>query len=113
MEVLLYSVEGRIPDPLTKYFDASKHCKYHIGVQGHDTKDYSLRYEIEMLIKSGESQCTPAPPNMNHNPLLYHKNQWVNMITLEEDYDLIGTIVTIGNTDAAGTILQTAPFITI
>nr|XP_009587084.1 uncharacterized protein LOC104084833 [Nicotiana tomentosiformis] len=64
-------------------------------------KKEELKNEIESLIKSGAIQCTPASPNVNRNLLPNHQNQGANMVTLDEEYDLKGTIVTIGNTKAA------------
>nr|XP_009616645.1 uncharacterized protein LOC104109133 [Nicotiana tomentosiformis] len=72
-----------------------------------------MKNEIEMLIKSGNIQCTPAPPNVNHILLPNHQNCGVNMITLDEEYDLKGTIVTIGNAEAARIPPQRAPMIIV
>ncbi|MCD7459259.1 hypothetical protein HAX54_040459 [Datura stramonium] len=38
------------------------------------------------------------PPNVNNNPPPNHRNQRVNMVTLDEEYDMRGTIVPVGNT---------------
>ncbi|MCD9560844.1 hypothetical protein HAX54_019651, partial [Datura stramonium] len=40
-------------------------------------------------------------------------NQGVNMITLDEEYDMKGTIVPIGNKEVVATISSIAPFIII
>lgn len=61
-----------------------------------------------MLIKSGGIQCTPAPPNVSHNPLPNHRNQRANTITLEKDYELKGTI-----TEATRTPPWATPLITV
>ncbi|XP_019263737.1 PREDICTED: zinc finger BED domain-containing protein RICESLEEPER 2-like [Nicotiana attenuata] len=71
-------------------------------ISGHDTDDFFiLKNEIESLIKSGAIQCTPTLPNVNCNPLPNERNQGANMITLDEEYDLKGTIITIGYTEVA------------
>lgn len=77
-------------------------------MQGHDTIEWrSLRQEIEMLIKNRKIQFTVAPPNVHHNLLLDHRYQGTNMITLEGDYDLKVTIVTIGNAEETGATFRT------
>lgn len=68
---------------------------------------------LNLLIKSRAIQYTPIPPNVNHNPLPNQKNQGVNTITLEEDYDLKGTIVTIGSTEATKKAPWAALLITV
>lgn len=44
---------------------------------------------------------------MNNNTLLNHENQEVNMITLEEEYDLDGAVMTIWNTEKVVIIYPT------
>uniref|UniRef100_M1DDA9 Polyprotein n=1 Tax=Solanum tuberosum TaxID=4113 RepID=M1DDA9_SOLTU len=79
--------EGEIPDPIPRNFDGNKRCAYHSGVQGHDTEDcYGLKNQIESFIRRGVIKCTPAPPNMNNNPLPNHENRKVNMVTLDDEY---------------------------
>jgi len=90
---LIHPVEGWVPEYSSKYFDATKRYVYHSNVPVHYTEDYfKLKNEIETLSNNGTIQ--------NCNPLPNHRNQGVNMITLDEEYDLKGTIVTIGNTEA-------------
>ncbi|KAG5590750.1 hypothetical protein H5410_041264 [Solanum commersonii] len=36
--------------------------------------------------RRGVIKCTPSPPNVNNNPLPNHKNQEVNMVTLDDEY---------------------------
>jgi len=82
-------VVGRVHEYPYKYFDATKRFVYHLNLSGHDTEDcFKLKNDIKMLIKSGDIQCTPTPPNVNRNSLPNHRNQGINMITLDEDYDL-------------------------
>ncbi|KAG5616507.1 hypothetical protein H5410_016331 [Solanum commersonii] len=72
---VLQPVEGIILDPIPRNFDGNKRCAYHSEVLGHDTKDcYGLKNQIESLIRRGVIKCTPAPPNVNNNPLPNHKN---------------------------------------
>ncbi|XP_059285956.1 uncharacterized protein LOC132039503 [Lycium ferocissimum] len=60
---LLQPVKGRIPDPIPRNFDGNKRCAYHSGIQGHDTEEcFSLKNQIEALIKSGAIQCTTNAP---------------------------------------------------
>ncbi|MCD9643935.1 hypothetical protein HAX54_031827, partial [Datura stramonium] len=54
-----------------------------------------------------------APPNVNNNPLPNHGNQGVYMVTLDEEYDMRGTIVPVGNTEVVVTTSPVAPFITV
>jgi len=87
---------------------------YHSNVPGHDTEDcFNLKNEIETLIKSEAIQCTLTPPNVNRNPVPNHQNQGDNMITIDQEYDLKGTIITIGNAEAARIPPQKSPIITI
>ncbi|KAG5576044.1 hypothetical protein H5410_056178 [Solanum commersonii] len=63
---VLQPVEGKLSDPIP-------HC-------------YKLKNQIESLMKRGVIKCTPAPPNVNNNPLPNHENRKVNMVTLDEEY---------------------------
>ncbi|XP_060212073.1 uncharacterized protein LOC132639649 [Lycium barbarum] len=111
---LLQPIEGRIPDPIPRNFEGNKRCAYHSGIQGHDTEEcFGLKNQVEALIKSGAIQCTSAPPNVNNNPLPNHGNRAVNMISFDEEYDLEGTIVSVGNTEAFVATSPTAPIITV
>jgi len=93
---MIQSIEGKIPDPIPKWFDGSKRCAYHSGVVGHDTEDcYGLKNKIEALIKEGAIQLTGPQPNVNNNPLPKHGNADVNMITIEENVVRNGSIVPI------------------
>ncbi|MCD7465785.1 hypothetical protein HAX54_001943 [Datura stramonium] len=71
------------PNPIPRNFDGNKPCTYHLG-----------------------------PPNVNNSPLPNHENQGINMITLNEEYDMRGTIVLVGNTKAVAATSSVAPFIT-
>ncbi|KAG5594721.1 hypothetical protein H5410_035953 [Solanum commersonii] len=84
---VLQPVEGKLHDPIPRNFDGNKRCAYRSGIQGHDTKDcYGLKNQIKSLIRRGVIKCTPAPPNVNNNPLPTHENREVNMVTLDEEY---------------------------
>ncbi|XP_060181241.1 uncharacterized protein LOC132610855 [Lycium barbarum] len=86
---VIQPIEGKIPDPIPRWFDGSKRCAYHSGVAGHDTEDcYGLKNKIEALIKEGAIQLTGARPNVDNNPLPTHENANVNMITVEKDGDV-------------------------
>ncbi|KAG5587965.1 hypothetical protein H5410_048399 [Solanum commersonii] len=56
------------------------------GVRGHDIRSLWLKNQIESLIRKGIIKCTPAPPNVNNNPLPNHQNQKVCMVTLDDEY---------------------------
>ncbi|KAM3286065.1 hypothetical protein P3S67_024864 [Capsicum chacoense] len=101
---LLHPIEGKDPDLTSQNFDGNKWCAYHSGVQGHDTKDcYNLKNLIESLIRRGIIKCTAATPNVNNNPLPNHANREVNMISLEEEYDLEKTIMPIWSVEEIAT----------
>ncbi|MCE5166178.1 hypothetical protein HAX54_015398 [Datura stramonium] len=58
-------------------------------------------------------KCTPAPPNVNNNPLPNYGNQGVNMITLHGEYGMRGTIMAVGNIEAVVAESSVAPFVTV
>ncbi|KAJ8535673.1 hypothetical protein K7X08_023393 [Anisodus acutangulus] len=79
-----------------KSYDETKHCAYHSGIPGHDTENcYALRDKIEALIKEGVIQLKGPSSNVNDNPLPNHDDANVNMITVDEEHNLEGTIVPI------------------
>lgn len=83
---MIQPIEGKIPDPIPKWFDGSKHCAYHSGIVGHDTEDcYGLKNKIEALIKEGAIQLAGPHPNVSDNLLPNHRNANMKMITIEED----------------------------
>lgn len=49
--------------------------------------------------------------NMNNNPLLNHRNCEVNMLTIEDEYYLEGTIMPMWNTEEIATTSPSQPFI--
>ncbi|XP_055803394.1 uncharacterized protein LOC129872427 [Solanum dulcamara] len=102
------------PDPIPYNFDGNKRCAYHSGIQGHDTEDcYGLKNQVETLIRRGIIKCTPTPPNVNNNPLLNHENREVNMISLEEEYNLGETIAPVWNAEEVATASPVQPIITV
>ncbi|KAG5576197.1 hypothetical protein H5410_056331 [Solanum commersonii] len=44
---------------------------------------------INASFRRGVIKCTPAPPNMNNNPLPNYENREVNMVTLDEEYGVL------------------------
>ncbi|XP_055800430.1 uncharacterized protein LOC129869872 [Solanum dulcamara] len=111
---VLQPVEGKLPDPIPYNFDGNKRCAYHSGIQGHDTEDcYGLKNQVETLIRRGIIKCTPTPPNVNNNPLPNHENREVNMISLEEEYNLGETITPVWNAEEAATASPVQPIITV
>ncbi|KAJ8526532.1 hypothetical protein K7X08_029009 [Anisodus acutangulus] len=90
-------IPGNVPNPVPKWHDEAKHCAYHSGIPGHDTENcYALRDKIEALIKEGVIQLKGPSSNVNDNPLPDHDNANVNMITVDEEHNLEGTIVRSG-----------------
>ncbi|XP_060182369.1 uncharacterized protein LOC132612039 [Lycium barbarum] len=51
---ILQPIQGRVPNPLPRWYDGTKRCAYHSGVTGHDTENcHTLKDIIEALIKEG------------------------------------------------------------
>lgn len=95
---MIRPIEGNIPNAIPKWFNVSKHCAYHSGVQGHDTEDYyGLKNKVEALIKEGVIQLTRVQPNIHNNPLPNHGDASVNVILTEKEWNLEGTIIAIGD----------------
>ncbi|KAJ8531411.1 hypothetical protein K7X08_026845 [Anisodus acutangulus] len=91
---ILQPIPGNVPNPVPKWHDETKHCVYHSGIPGHDTENcYALRNKIETLIKEGVIQLKGPSFNVNDNPLPDQDNTNVNMITVDEEHNLEGTIV--------------------
>lgn len=65
------------------------------------------------MIKHGTIRCTAAPSNLNNNPLPDHRNRGVNMITMDEECDLSGTIMFDGSAEAFAETSLDTPVITI
>ncbi|XP_055833734.1 uncharacterized protein LOC129902498 [Solanum dulcamara] len=79
---------------------------------GHDTENcLTLKDKIEALIKEGVIQLRGAAPNVNNNPLPNHEN--VNMITIDEECNLEGTILPIKEEKNVMASAFIAPIITI
>ncbi|XP_060216873.1 uncharacterized protein LOC132644302 [Lycium barbarum] len=76
-------------------------------------QDLVGRFRKLELPRSGAIQCTAEPPNVNNNSLPNHGNRAVNMISFDEEYDLEGTIMPVGNTEAFFVTSPTAPIITV
>ncbi|KAF3658446.1 hypothetical protein FXO38_13198 [Capsicum annuum] len=91
-----------------------KHCTYYSRVAGHDTEScLSLKDKIETLIKEGVIQLKRAPPNVNNNPLSNYENAHVNTITIDEECNLEGTIVSVINKEKVKTSTFIAPETTV
>ncbi|XP_055826447.1 uncharacterized protein LOC129894858 [Solanum dulcamara] len=109
---ILQPIQARIPNPLPGWYDNTKHCTYHSGAAGHDTENgLTLKDKIEALIKEGVIQLRGAAPNVNNNPLPNHEN--VNMITIDEECNLEGTILPIKEEKNVMASAFIAPIITI
>ncbi|XP_055806917.1 uncharacterized protein LOC129875663 [Solanum dulcamara] len=109
---ILQPIQARIPNPLPGWYDDTKHCVYHSGAAGHDTENcLTLKDKIEALIKEGVIQLRGAAPNVNNNPLPNHEN--VNMITIDEECNLEGTILPIKEEKNVMASAFIAPIITI
>ncbi|XP_055830762.1 uncharacterized protein LOC129899766 [Solanum dulcamara] len=109
---ILQPIQARIPNPLPGWYDDTKHCVYHSGAAGHDTENcLTLKDKIDALIKEGVIQLRGAAPNVNNNPLPNHEN--VNMITIDEECNLEGTILPIKEEKNVMASAFIAPIITI
>ncbi|XP_059281345.1 uncharacterized protein LOC132035043 [Lycium ferocissimum] len=86
---ILQPIQGRVPNPLPGWYDGTKRCAYHSGVAGHDTENcLTLKDKVEALIKEGVIQLKGAPPNINDNPLPNHGDANVNMIAIDEEFQV-------------------------
>jgi len=99
---------------LPGYFDGKNNCVYHFRVAGHDTENcFTLKDKIEALIKEGVIQLKGAPPNVNSNPLPNYGGAHVNMITVDEECNLDGTIVSTSVKERVKTLAFVVPIVTI
>ncbi|XP_055812085.1 uncharacterized protein LOC129882003 [Solanum dulcamara] len=80
-------------------------------IQEHTENCLTLKDKIEALIKEGVIQLRGAAPNVNNNPLPNHEN--VNMITIDEECNLEGTILPIKEEKNVMASAFIAPIITI
>ncbi|KAJ8526239.1 hypothetical protein K7X08_028716 [Anisodus acutangulus] len=95
-------------------YDETKHCAYHSGITGHDTGVcFALKDKIEALIKEGIIQLKGPPPNVNNNPLPNHDNANINMITVDEENSLEGTIVPVRTEKRVKSSALITPIITV
>ncbi|KAJ8538023.1 hypothetical protein K7X08_014563 [Anisodus acutangulus] len=111
---ILQPIPGNVPNPVPKWHDETKHCAYHSGIPGHDTENcYALRNKIETLIKEGVIQLKGPSFNVNNNPLPNHDDANVNMITVDEDHNLEGTIVPVQRKEKVESSTFITPMITV
>ncbi|KAG5615225.1 hypothetical protein H5410_015049 [Solanum commersonii] len=73
----------------------------------------TLKDNIEAFIKEGIIQLKGVAPNVNNNLLPNHSNVNVNIITVDEDYNLEGTIVPVRVEKNAKTLTFISPVITV
>ncbi|KAJ8532930.1 hypothetical protein K7X08_015819 [Anisodus acutangulus] len=69
--------------------------------------------KIEALIKEGIIQLKGPSPNVNNNPLPNHDNANINMITVDEENSLEGTIVPIRTEERVESSALITPIITV
>ncbi|KAJ8562448.1 hypothetical protein K7X08_011739 [Anisodus acutangulus] len=69
--------------------------------------------KIEALIKEGIIQLKGPPPNVNNNPLPNHDNANINMITVDEENSLEGTIVPVRTEERVESSALITPIITV
>ncbi|KAJ8562528.1 hypothetical protein K7X08_011819 [Anisodus acutangulus] len=111
---ILQPIPGNVPNPVPKWHDEAKHCAYHSGIFGHDTENcYALRDKIEALIKEGVIQLKGPSSNVNDNPLPDHDNANVNMITVDDEHNLEGTIVPVQRKEKVKSSASITPMITV
>ncbi|XP_060175420.1 uncharacterized protein LOC132606099 [Lycium barbarum] len=70
-------------------------------------------HKIEALFIEGVIQLKGAPPNINNNPLPNYGDANVNMITIDEDCNLEGTIVPVRKEEKVESSAFIAPVITV
>ena len=71
----------QIPEPLPWWFKPELRCVFHQGAPGHDIENcYSLKYEVQKLMKSGMVSFEDCVPNVKANSLPAHGNASVNMV---------------------------------
>ncbi|KAJ8531507.1 hypothetical protein K7X08_026941 [Anisodus acutangulus] len=111
---ILQPIPGHIPNPIPRSYDETKHCAYHSGITGHDTGVcFALKDKIEALIKEGIIQLKGPSPNVNNNPLPNHDNANIDMITVDEENSLEGTIVPIRTEERVESSALITPIITV
>ncbi|XP_049381358.1 uncharacterized protein LOC125845912 [Solanum stenotomum] len=61
---ILQPIQGQISNPLSRWYDETKHCAYHSGATGHGTEScLTFKDKIETLIKEDSTQrCFPQFP---------------------------------------------------
>ncbi|KAI5395580.1 hypothetical protein KIW84_061942 [Lathyrus oleraceus] len=56
-------------------------CAFHQGAPKHDIENcYSLKYEVQKLVKNGMVSFEDRAPNVKANPLPTHENSSINMV---------------------------------
>ena len=61
-------ITPQIPEPLLWWFKPELHCAFHQGAPGHDIENfYPLKYEVQMLMKSGMVPFEDRAPNVKAN----------------------------------------------
>ncbi|XP_050919812.1 uncharacterized protein LOC127137388 [Lathyrus oleraceus] len=70
-----------MPEPLPWWYKPGQHYAYQQGAPGHDIENYySLKYEVQQLVKSGMVPFEDRAPNVKANLLHAHGNSYVNMV---------------------------------
>ena len=70
-----------MPEPLPWWHKPDQHCAYHQGAPGHDIENcYSLKYEVQRLVRSGMMSFEDHAPNVKANSLPAHGNSSVSMV---------------------------------
>ncbi|KAJ8531506.1 hypothetical protein K7X08_026940 [Anisodus acutangulus] len=111
---ILQPIQGNVPNPVPKWHDETKRCAYHSGIPGHDTENcYALRDRIEALIKEEVIRLKGPASNENNNSLPDHDDANVNMITVDEEHNLEGTIVPVQRKEKVKSSAFVTPMITV
>ncbi|XP_050897058.1 uncharacterized protein LOC127103860 [Lathyrus oleraceus] len=59
-----------MPEPLSWWYKPDQHCAYHQGAPGHDIENiYSLKYEVQRLVRSRMVSFEDRAPNVKSNML--------------------------------------------
>ncbi|XP_070050601.1 uncharacterized protein [Nicotiana tomentosiformis] len=75
------------------WINPNKTCAYHSGMKGHTIYECrTLKHKIQTLIDTKVIQAKEAAPNVPSNPLPDHRGEGVNVIEIDEEWDLKGSI---------------------
>ncbi|KAG5615931.1 hypothetical protein H5410_015755 [Solanum commersonii] len=63
---MLHPIEGRLANPLGKFYRAGQRCAYHLGVIGHNTENCStIKHKIQNMINNNMINIEEISSNDN------------------------------------------------